>query len=434
MATPRLREIFRSDTIRITAAASGSERWDQVAKFGAFKKGGKPSAFNLETLSQFIKNFTRQANPLPGDVEHQAIYAPDNGQPAPLAAKYDALALIENGKVVGYHSQTGESFDAAGQQLADGLWAHRVELTPFGRDLLENKGYGFISPTFTTEGLNEQGEEVGYELLTVSWTVIPFLDGMAPVRLSRLSFGQAPPTALPKENCRMDKKALYARYGLAEDATEDQLHAAMARFADAADEKEKQAMADAKDDAETDEEKKKADDDLAAMRKLAGLGDKATLKEIHLAMSATRVEPSEIAQMRTKIAELEAVEKKRGEDSIRDRAEQLATFAVSSGRMADEKPRRDNIVELAMANYDSTKKFVDGLAVTFPTKESVTQTFRTSVDQRTGRRDATPSDVEVAGVEFNRLVDERVAKTKEPVAVAMRAVAKERPELWSAAK
>lgn len=429
MPQSRTRSIVTAHSFRIGAAVPASEaRWDQVAKFGEFKKGDKPSRFDRETLSQIIKNFSKQENPLPGDVEHQAIHASNNGQPAPLAAKYDALALIEDGKLVAYHSQSGGSFDAV--DLGDGLWAHRSELTPFGRDLLENKGYGFISPTFWTDGLNEQGEDIGYELLTVSWTVIPFLDGMAPVQLSRLSFGQAPTPGLPKEKASMDKKDLYARYGLAEDCTEEQLHAAMAKFADDADQS-KQAMAD------TDEEKKKKDEDedeIGAMRKIVGLGEKATLKEIHLAMAATRIDPTEMGALRARVAELEATEKKRAEDVTKQRATDLAAFAVNTGRILDEQSRRDPIIAMAASNYDAAKAFVESLRPVHPTKESVAQTFRTGVNDRTPSSDAIPGDRSAAGEQFNKLVDEHAAKHKVSVREAMRAVAKDKPELWRAAK
>lgn len=415
------------------ASASDACRWDQVAKFGEFVKGEAPAEFNRETLSQIIGNFAQQKNPLPGDVEHQAIYASENGQPAPLAAKYDALALIEGGKVVAHHSQTGAEPDFGGERLADGLWAHRSELTPFGRDLLENKGYGFISPTFWTDGTNEQGESVGYELLTVSWTVIPFLDGMNPVRLSRLSIGQAP-TARSKETRSMDKKALYARFGLAEDCTDEEKDAAMAKFADDADAAKKASEEATTKMSDAEEEKKKQDEELAEMRKIAGVGPSAGLREVRLALSATRIEPTEYASLKSQVAKLEAAEQARAKQTVQDRAESLAAFAVSSGRIADEEKRRKPIVEMAMSNYDTTKAFVEAMPVILPTRDSVTMTMAKGLGRGAAPTNGTEprSDVKVGGEAFSAAVKDRMGKTKETYEVAMRAVASERPDLWHA--
>lgn len=428
----RYLSIIRAWSLPIAAASSEAEHWDQVAKFGEFKKNGADATFSRETLGQIVANFAAQKNPIPGDVEHQALHATDNGQPAPLAATYDALALIQGGKVVAQHSQ-GDPVDVQGQGLSDGLWARREKLTPFGKDLLENKGYGFISPTFWTDGENEQGESIGYVLLTASWTVIPFLDGMAPVTYSRLSFGQAP-TATPKEPS-MDKKALYARYGLAENCTDDEKDQAMQKFADASDAAKKEVVDDSLEkmaDQPDDAKKKEQDEELAEMRKLAGVGPSAGLRDIRLAISATKVEPSEYAALRREVTELKAAEAERAKASIQERASQLAAFAVSSGRIADEEKRRTPIVKMALSNFEAAKEFVDSLPVVHPTRDTVTSTIAKGVDRSAPTISGRPEDAQVVGLAFSAAVRERVAKTGEKYAIAMHAVAAERPDLWAA--
>jgi len=186
---------YSVNAFRFSLAAPDGTPFDQVAKPGRFIKDGEECVFDETTLGQFVANFAAQKNPLPADVEHQLCYSSENGKPVPLAARYDTLALVMGGKLAKYHSQSGAPApDVAG--WADGLYARRAEVTPFGRDLIENGGYGYVSPTFQTDGLNEQGEPIGYSLLTASWVVLPFLDGMEPVTFHRLNHGATAPHAM----------------------------------------------------------------------------------------------------------------------------------------------------------------------------------------------------------------------------------------------
>ena len=195
------------DAQRFSLSTGTGDVYDQIAKPGKYDKDGEAITFNHDTLSAFVQNFAQQRNPLPGDVEHQACYATQNGQPTPLAAKYDTLALVENGRLTAFHSK-GSAPQPNAATWADGLYGRRSETTNFGRDLIENKGYGYISPTFVLDGTNEQGQAIGPQLFTASWVVLPFLDGMQPVTFTRFGYGpglhepaaEREPVAMAKPN------------------------------------------------------------------------------------------------------------------------------------------------------------------------------------------------------------------------------------------
>ena len=160
-------------------------RWDQFAKLGQFEKDGASVVFDEKTLGQIVDNFAGRQNDLGMDHEHQALNAPLNGQPAPALAWYSALALVVGGKLVRFasHDESVQKPDPAG--LEDGLYGFRAHVTPLGEQLLPN--YRYISPAFTTDGANEKGEPIGYDLLNIAATSTPFLDGMAPIEMRRMT-------------------------------------------------------------------------------------------------------------------------------------------------------------------------------------------------------------------------------------------------------
>ncbi len=160
-------------------------KWDQFAKFGTFEKDGSTVVFDETTLGQIVDNFADRQNDIGMDHEHQALNAPVNGQPAPALAWYSALALVVGGELVRFasHDESVPRPDTAG--LEDGLYGFRARVTPLGEELLPN--YRYISPAFTTDGANEKGESVGYDLLNIAATNTPFLDGMAPIEMRRFA-------------------------------------------------------------------------------------------------------------------------------------------------------------------------------------------------------------------------------------------------------
>jgi len=225
--------------------------WDQVAKFGRFVKddgeGPQEAVFNLENLGQFIDNFAEQVNPLWADTNH------DFGD---ALARYDALSLVVDGQpirtVTRRAAQTTISppeptrlINADTGRVEDGLYAHRFELTPLGQERLPNVSY--VSPLFLTNGQDEQGNDIGYVLLNIAWTNGPFLDGMLPLQMRRL----------PARFSRFAFKGVtmneyLKRYGIDDKASPEQMSAAMAKYAE-----------------EVDADKKRQDDAMSRYRRFA---------------------------------------------------------------------------------------------------------------------------------------------------------------------
>ena len=122
---------------------------------------------------------------LPIDYEHQSLHAPDNGQPAPAAG------------------WIREVFAKGGE-----IWA-RVEWTDRGRDHLKAREYRYISAVFT-----HKRDGTVLQIRGAGLTNNPALE--MPALMSANFQGET-----------MDKKALAKLLGLAEDATEEQVTAAL---------------------------------------------------------------------------------------------------------------------------------------------------------------------------------------------------------------
>lgn len=151
--------------------------WDKFTTWGTKYKDGMDTRFDEETLTQFIKNWKERGDALPMDYNHQSSYASENGQPAPALAWYDALAIVRNGQCIGF-----DKLDSSGAQgppessdKEDGLYGYRSEVTELGQELLPN--FKYISPTFSPDGTDEMGNDIGYTLHAVAATNTPFQAG-----------------------------------------------------------------------------------------------------------------------------------------------------------------------------------------------------------------------------------------------------------------
>jgi hypothetical protein len=162
--------------------------YDQILKPGEYRKDGQDIVFDERTMRQMVDNFAGRMNDLPGDFEHSAVNAPQHGQMAPLACSYDTLELVLGGRIIHRASHAAALPPQDVKDWGDGIWGRRVRMTECGIDAVEKKGYsdGYISPTFSMDAVDEQGQPIGADLFTASWTVIPFLDGMEPLRLHRV--------------------------------------------------------------------------------------------------------------------------------------------------------------------------------------------------------------------------------------------------------
>jgi len=221
-------------------------------------------------------------------------------------------------------------------------------LTPAGQEVLPNVFY--VSPFFVTNGRDEQGNSIGYELLNIAFVNGPFLRGMAPLRMSKTR----------GINFMADEKM--KRYGVDENASADQLRAAMSRYADEVDgdkKRSEEAMSRYRRFADTcggeermqrfldDEEEQKRfrkfmsggdgedeDDDKREMSVIAGeLGVPAKMSAIRAKLTELRftsVPKSELAVLKEQLSELKARQAKRDEEE-----REAATLAFARKAIAD---------------------------------------------------------------------------------------------------
>jgi hypothetical protein len=179
-----------------TTLAEGQASDIQIAKTGTFKDP-RYGTFKItsQDFSKWIANFNalNKANDrlgLPIDIDH----GPE---------------MRGNTEAAGWLTQLRIS--AGGNEL----WA-RAEWNDLGKELVANKRYAYISPSFVANYKDEHGKEHGTALLGVALTNRPFLS-MATVSLSRFNF--AAETYTPESNMPYPKPFLDA-LGLAEDADE----------------------------------------------------------------------------------------------------------------------------------------------------------------------------------------------------------------------
>lgn len=133
-------------------------RWIHVATAGEFVYDGEPMTLTAETFDAFIKNFGEQKNPLPVYLNH------DEQQ-----AEGWVLDLKREGEELFANMEFGTDIADA---IAKGKWR-------------------FCSMGFSLESVSRTtGDPIGPELMEVSLTNEPFLDGLQPVSLSRAPKGR----------------------------------------------------------------------------------------------------------------------------------------------------------------------------------------------------------------------------------------------------
>jgi hypothetical protein len=149
--------------------------WDRICVPGENIKDGEHTEFTAETCGQMVANFGERGDPVMIDWNHQSSYAHANGQPAPALGFYGALAAVFGGQVTACEYANGVDQQLPPATLEDGLWGLRTDVTPKGHELLP--GFKLLSPTFTPEGVNQLGEDIGYCLLAVAATNTPWQAG-----------------------------------------------------------------------------------------------------------------------------------------------------------------------------------------------------------------------------------------------------------------
>ncbi len=167
--------------------------YDHFATMGDKVKDGDESKFSADTLGQMATNWYARGGRLAMCQDHKSAAAPFVS--APGLAFYDAMAVVDGGKVVLFKKLADSvAVEPDVAQLAaevmrfatetnptpspDGLWGWRCEVTPLGEDPREGlRNYRGISPMFVTDGTDEQGKPIGYVLFDVAATNAAFQAG-----------------------------------------------------------------------------------------------------------------------------------------------------------------------------------------------------------------------------------------------------------------
>lgn len=180
------------DTARGSDGQVRAQVWDRGMTFGEKVKDGQRSEFSLETFNQFLDNWLKRGERISLCYNHQSAYVAQNGQPAPALAQYDAVAIVQGGEVVRcekLHASSAQppsvlelqqrvralATDLDPRPTPDGMWFFRCEVTPLGQQLLPN--FSYISPMFTSNGKDEQGNAQGYTLIDLAATNTAFQAG-----------------------------------------------------------------------------------------------------------------------------------------------------------------------------------------------------------------------------------------------------------------
>jgi hypothetical protein len=425
------------------ALSPGAGKWDRFTSWGEKVKDGEISIFNEETLGQMVDNFASRQNDIAMCYDHQSAYVAQNGQPAPALAFYNALALVVDGQIVKFASHDDQVAKPDVIGLENGVYGYRSEITPLGETLLPN--YRYISPMFVTDGYDEAGNAVGYDLYDVACTNTPFQDAVGlTFHRDKKTPGQLPATRA-KEAVKMDKELL-AKLGLAEGCTPEEISKAMSQYmADSEDkiakmEADKAADVDmmAEDkksaeemmvDAEQKDEDKKPDevmdkepdeDDMKAMAKTLGLTDDATAKAIRFAVDAKLSQLAEFSTMQDQLAKLKAEQKAAEEQAYMLTLEQFAEEAIKTGQWEEEK--RDSLIAFAKGDLENAKRvlFKKG------TFTLVHKNFSKQLDTR--------KSAEVTGEDFSTKAKAYAKDHNVELRQAQVAVAKANPELYAAYK
>lgn len=132
------------------------------------------------------------------DYEHQTLNAEKNGQPAPAAGWFD--------------------FDAL-EWREDGLYAVGVEWTTTAQDLIEAGEYRYLSPVLLYHPRTGEVLDITMAALT-NYPAIDGLDGLAAQAAARFSINHS-------EDSTVDREQLITLLGLALDATDEAITAAL---------------------------------------------------------------------------------------------------------------------------------------------------------------------------------------------------------------
>jgi phage I-like protein len=175
----------------------------RLAPSGVFRaRDGRPAGLpgwrlDAATAERVIERMRSAVGDYVIDYEHQTLHAESNGRPAPAAGWW------KGGNV---------------EWRPDGLFATGIEWTEKAKAAIAAKEYRYISPVLSYN--KRTGEVLG--VLMAALTNYPAIDG-----LSDLAAMAAARFKINMEDETVDKAKLIALLGLASDATDEQIDAAM---------------------------------------------------------------------------------------------------------------------------------------------------------------------------------------------------------------
>jgi hypothetical protein len=170
-AVPAFRFALPGSLVAMNGPESALGRWSRIATMGTKEKDGARMVFDASTLGEMVSNAEARGDAIAICSDHASAY-PET-RDAPALGFFGALAVVSAGTVV--KSWNGAP-DPTG--LEDGLWARLDTITPRGYDSLVGlANYRTLSPFFVTKGKAEDGTPVGYQLLDVAATNVPFQAG-----------------------------------------------------------------------------------------------------------------------------------------------------------------------------------------------------------------------------------------------------------------
>lgn len=245
---------------------------------------------------------------VPVDQDHSTLFAAPKGFPAPARGWITEM-----------------------QARDDGIWA-KVNWTKEGRELVSSQAYRKISPVLRHKA---NGDIIA--IREVSLVNRPNLQGLISIN---------------QEGSDMLHQKLIELLGLGEDATEDQVLAAMA----AAMEKPKEA-------AQSEEGAATVQAQLDIVAAAVGLEAGSSVEDIVTAAQATQEGASEVSAMQAQIKELTG-------GRAKDKAEAFVDGAIRDFRVGV-KPQRDEFISMHMANPAQAEKIIGALPCLEPSGTTI---------------------------------------------------------------
>jgi hypothetical protein len=194
-------------------------------------------------MDQFFTHYTDLGGVKLNDDEAVWVHAlplgeynhPQHGKLSFTTERIKRFAASVKGKVLGIdpdidydhkldpaHGKKAAGWVKDAEDRPNGLWL-LVEFTEAARKMIRNREYRYFSAEYVDEMEDAQGNKFVDVVRGGGLTNRPFMKNLVPINLSEIGAEEFPPS---KEN-EMDRKKLAKLLGLSEDATDEQIEAAV---------------------------------------------------------------------------------------------------------------------------------------------------------------------------------------------------------------